>query len=97
MNIKAVLWIAVGVLIAIFVFQNTAIVEVRLFFWTVTLSRVLLLGAAILLGFFGGLAAGWEWFGKKKRAAGKPASSCAIDIASPAPGPGASIALDIRK
>ena len=79
MNIKAVLWIAVGVLIAIFVFQNTAIVEVRLFFWTVTLSRVLLLGAAILLGFFGGLAAGWEWFGKKKRGAGKPAHGKAME------------------
>ena len=78
MGLRAVLWIAVGVLIAIFVFQNTAVVEIRLFFWQVSLSRVLLLGGALIVGFLAGIAAAWEWFGKKRRSAGRKSEESVV-------------------
>ena len=74
MSAKAILWISVGVLLTVFVFQNTVTVEVGFLFWTVRMSRVLLLGGAVLLGFLAGFAAGWEYFVKKKRSAVKETS-----------------------
>ena len=68
MSIRAFIWISVGALLTIFVFQNAATVEIRLLFWTVSMSRVLLLGGALIVGFAAGFAVAWEFLAKKKHA-----------------------------
>jgi uncharacterized integral membrane protein len=55
MNIKLITGLAIICLIAIFIIQNIAVVEVHIFFWTLEMSLVLL----ILVLFGIGLALGW--------------------------------------
>jgi uncharacterized integral membrane protein len=55
MNFKLIAGLTIICLIAIFIMQNIAIVEVRVFFWTIAMSLVLLI--LILLGI--GIVAGW--------------------------------------
>jgi len=54
---KTKLWIAGALLglLALFVLQNTNVVEVRLLVWKIEMSRALLLTAVLS----GGFAAGW--------------------------------------
>ncbi|HLC19106.1 MAG TPA: LapA family protein [Thermodesulfobacteriota bacterium] len=54
-------------LFAVFVLQNSAVVEIKLLFWKLTMSRVLLLIGSLAAGFLVGLILGWEIFGKKKK------------------------------
>ena len=42
------------VLAIIFVLQNTQVVEVRFFFWTVSMSRSLVLLGTLVIGLFAG-------------------------------------------
>lgn len=56
----AVALVLVGLLL-ILIFQNSAVVEVRLLFWTVSISRVLLILFAAVAGFAAGAAfVGWR-------------------------------------
>ena len=55
MNFKLISGLIIVCLILIFIIQNIAIVEIRLFFWTIEISLVLLI--LILLGL--GMVAGW--------------------------------------
>ncbi|MEJ2183630.1 MAG: lipopolysaccharide assembly protein LapA domain-containing protein [Nitrospirota bacterium] len=54
-------------LVAVFIAQNAALVEVKFLAWSLQLSRVLLLlgavGAGVAIGFF----LGWEVFRRRKR------------------------------
>lgn len=52
---KTWLGLALALLVAVLVFQNTEVVEVRLLFWTLSMSRALLLP----LVFLAGLLVGW--------------------------------------
>jgi len=66
MNFKLIAGLAIICLIAIFIIQNIAIVEVRVFFWTIAMSLVLLI--LILLGI--GIVAGWllnDYFTHRKK------------------------------
>ena len=49
-------------LLLILTFQNTAVVDIRVFFWTVSMSRVLLILFAAVAGF----AAGVAWIGWRR-------------------------------
>ncbi len=52
-------------LLLILTFQNTAVLELRVFFWTVSMSRVLLILFAAVAGFAAGVA--WMgWRGKTR-------------------------------
>lgn len=49
-------WRLIGVLVLVFIFvvvvlQNTQVVQIRLFFWTLSMSRIILLCFALLVGF----------------------------------------------
>ncbi len=55
MNFKLISGLVMICLILVFIIQNIAIVEIRLFFWTIEISLVLLI--LILLGL--GMVAGW--------------------------------------
>lgn len=62
--------VALGILIAIPILQNTEVVTIRFYFWEVTMSRVLLflitLVAGMILGFAGAKIAARN---KRKKAA----------------------------
>ncbi len=55
MHLKIWLGVAVMALLAVFILQNTAVVDIRLLFWKVSMSRSLL----ILLIFSVGFGIGW--------------------------------------
>jgi uncharacterized integral membrane protein len=55
MNVRAVFTTLLIVLSVIFVLQNTEVVEIRLLFWTLSMSRVLI----ILLLLAIGMLVGW--------------------------------------
>lgn len=54
-SVKTWLGLALALLVAVLVLQNTEVVEVRLLFWTLSMSRALLLP----LVFLAGLLVGW--------------------------------------
>ena len=41
-------------LVVIFVLQNTQVVEVRFLFWTISMSRALIIFGTLAIGFIGG-------------------------------------------
>jgi putative membrane protein len=51
----------------VFIIQNTEVVEIRFFFWHISLSRVVLLLGSLLIGVMIGLFIGWEAAAKKKK------------------------------
>lgn len=53
---KFYLGIGIAVLVAILVVQNTEVVEVRFLFWTLSMSRVLLIPLVFVAGVLVGLA-----------------------------------------
>ena len=54
MRTKNIVIIVLAALFVIFIVQNTRIVEVQLLFWTVSMSRSLMLLATLLIGLIGG-------------------------------------------
>ena len=62
MSKKNIVIIVLAALFVLFVVQNTRIVEVQLWFWTVSMSRSLMLLGTLLIGLIGG------WFlGRAKK------------------------------
>lgn len=66
-NPKTIAIIVVFVLFLIFLFQNTSAVTLRLYFWEVTMSQIILIPLVLLVGFACGLAVG-KLTGRKKLA-----------------------------
>lgn len=54
MSTKNIVIIVLAALFVLFVVQNTRIVEVQILFWTVSMSRSLMLLATLLIGLIGG-------------------------------------------
>jgi putative membrane protein len=54
MSTKNIVIIVLAALFVLFVVQNTRIVEVQLLFWTVSMSRSLMLLGTLLIGLIGG-------------------------------------------
>jgi len=77
-TIKIILIVLLLALVALFTFQNTAVAEVRLFFWTASLSVALMLLAALFSGIFIGLFLSYAHTWRKNRRlknTGMPGSS----------------------
>jgi uncharacterized integral membrane protein len=53
-NPKIISAIVVGILFLIFLFQNTDVVTLRLYFWRVSMPQIILILAVLLIGFAGG-------------------------------------------
>ncbi|MCF7920647.1 MAG: LapA family protein [Candidatus Cloacimonetes bacterium] len=51
MKAKTIIIIVLVVLFLIILLQNTQVVEMRLLFWTISMSRVILLPLTLLVGF----------------------------------------------
>ncbi|HKJ75812.1 MAG TPA: lipopolysaccharide assembly protein LapA domain-containing protein [Gammaproteobacteria bacterium] len=60
---RTVLAVALVAAVLIFVLQNTAVVEVDLLFWTVAMSRSLMLLLVLLIG----VALGWIGHAQRRR------------------------------
>jgi uncharacterized integral membrane protein len=58
MKAKAIVGIALVVLLVLLLVQNTAVVTYRLLFWTISLSQVVLVPLIAILGFVIGYIAG---------------------------------------
>lgn len=52
--IRNIIFICLMGLVIIFVLQNTHVVEVRFLFWTLSMSRALMLLATLAIGLIGG-------------------------------------------
>ncbi|MEJ2220153.1 MAG: LapA family protein [Desulfobacterales bacterium] len=63
--IRNIVFICLIGLVIIFVLQNTQVVEVRFLFWTISMSRALILFATLAIG----LIAGWLLALPKRRKA----------------------------
>ena len=53
--IRNIIFICLIGLVVVFVLQNTQVVEVRLLFWTISMSRALMLFGTLVIG----LISGW--------------------------------------
>jgi uncharacterized integral membrane protein len=52
--LRNIIFICLIGLVVIFVLQNTQVVEVRFLFWTVSMSRALMLLGTLVIGLIGG-------------------------------------------
>lgn len=53
-NPKVIAGLVIGLLFVIFLFQNMDDVTLRLYFWQMSMSKIILIPLAILVGFVGG-------------------------------------------
>jgi uncharacterized integral membrane protein len=60
---SVVLFVLLG-LVIVFALQNTQVVDVQFFFWTLSMSRALLLLGAVVIGLFAGWLIG-KFAGKR--------------------------------
>ena len=67
MNIRRVVTIVFALLYAVFVIQNTQMVELRFLFWSTQVSRALVLAGTFILGFVSGRL--WSWIRRKREEA----------------------------
>tara|TARA_R110002167_G_scaffold232598_1_gene437804 strand:- start:74 stop:307 length:234 start_codon:yes stop_codon:yes gene_type:complete len=58
---KLYLALAATALLAIVIFQNTAVVETKVLFMTIAMPRAALLAVTLLVGIFVGLTLGWKY------------------------------------
>jgi len=55
MTLKLVITLALAFLMSVFVLQNTTVVEIRFLFWTLSMSRALLIVLLLVIG----MVLGW--------------------------------------
>ena len=68
MKTKTIIIAIVAILLLIIILQNTQVVSLRLFFWTISMSRIILLALTLIVGFALGYAAAGIGAGKIRRA-----------------------------
>jgi uncharacterized integral membrane protein len=77
-NPKVIAGLVVGVLFVIFLFQNMDEVALRVYFWQVSMPKIILVPLAILVGFVAGYVVAKIKGKPRKTAAGK-------DLQTPSP------------
>ena len=58
MKTKVIFFLVVAALFLIFLIQNTQVITLRLYFWEISMSQIILIPLAILIGFVLGLIVG---------------------------------------
>ncbi|NIM97360.1 MAG: DUF1049 domain-containing protein [candidate division Zixibacteria bacterium] len=56
MRAKTIIVLIIAVLLVIIIVQNTQVVTLRLFFWKISMSRIIILALTLLVGFALGYA-----------------------------------------
>ena len=51
MKLKHIIILILVILAAVFVFQNSEVVTINLLLWTITASRIIMIGGLLLIGF----------------------------------------------
>jgi lipopolysaccharide assembly protein A len=51
-SFKLILAFLLSMMVAVFIFQNTTVVEIRFLFWTLSMSRALMILAVLAIGMF---------------------------------------------
>lgn len=69
METKKIIYLLIAFLLLIILLQNTQIVTVNLFFWEISMSRVILLLLMLGLGFIAGYLVNYRQVKKKARKA----------------------------
>jgi putative membrane protein len=69
MTPKRIVLIIIAILFAVFILQNTQVVEVRFLFWGTEASRAIVLLVTFFLGLVAGWLSGWK---QKKPSENKP-------------------------
>lgn len=69
---KTIIVLALLGIFAVFILQNTTVVEIRFLFWQLSLSRVVLLIGSLFIGILIGLLIRWESSTTKKTGEDKP-------------------------
>jgi uncharacterized integral membrane protein len=86
-NPKVIAGLVVGVLFVIFLFQNMDEVALRVYFWQVSMPKIILVPLAILIGFVAGfVAAKISGKGRKPKPAKDFQSPTPSSPGTPAPG-----------
>ncbi len=65
-SVKMVVVLVIIVFSAIFLLQNSAVVDIKFLFWKLSMSRVLLLLGSIGAGVIAGFFIGWEVFAGRR-------------------------------
>lgn len=66
-DLKTIAAVVMAALFLLFLFQNSADVDIRFLFWKVTMSRILLLLGCLAIGLFIGLLIGWGSSGRNRK------------------------------
>ncbi|MFW6137418.1 MAG: lipopolysaccharide assembly protein LapA domain-containing protein [Candidatus Aminicenantaceae bacterium] len=64
---KLIILIVLVILAAILVIQNTGVVTFKLFFWTISMSRIIMMSLFLLFGFVLGLLAASPLMTKRQK------------------------------
>jgi len=67
MKTKTIIIAIVAVLLLIVILQNTQVVSLRLFFWKISMSRIILLALTLIVGFALGYAVAGISAGKTRQ------------------------------
>ena len=70
MKYKLIISLVLICLIVIFIIQNVAVVEIDLFFWSIAMSRVLLMLILLVAGIIVGWLLKSYWIQRRKKDAG---------------------------
>ncbi|HHK67241.1 MAG TPA: LapA family protein [Candidatus Acetothermia bacterium] len=80
MRTRLVIIFIILILFLTVIAQNTEVVTIRAFFWTLSMSRIVLLSVALLIGVLIGILLARPWRRRKpKREASRPAPSEGTD------------------
>jgi uncharacterized integral membrane protein len=60
MNFRIISILSLATLVVIFITQNTAVVEVKFLFWSMQISRSLLIFILLAIGIVIGIVSGWS-------------------------------------
>ena len=72
MRYKLIASLVIICLIAIFIIQNATVVEIKLLFWTISMSRVLLMFILLAIGVLAGWLISGHFSHRKKSKSQKP-------------------------
>ena len=82
-NPKVIAGLVIGVLFVIFLFQNMDDVALRLYFWQVSMPKIILIPLAILVGFVAGFVVAKIKGRTRKSAAGKDPKASSFSSSEP--------------
>ncbi len=60
MKAKTIMFMILGLLFLTIIVQNTEVVSLKLLFWEISMSRIIIFPLFTLIGFIAGIIVGWQ-------------------------------------